>query len=678
MNRIGSVALVLLAGGPLRAQQPRLLPDPVITALDQELSGETAKRNLEYLARLHRMVGSRDFDSAIEFIAGRARAAGLIEIRVDSFPADGQRFYGTQRSRPGWQVDFAELWELAQTPTGWTPVERLASWEAMPITIANLSEGGRVETELVDVGDGTAESDYAGKDVRGKLILAGHQPAAVAPLGIARFGAAGIVSYAQNQRTAWWGEDENLVRWGHYSAFTPFNRLGFMVSLKQARAYRQRLARGESVRLRAETRGGRRAGHYQVLSAAIAGADPAQSTEEIVFSCHLDHQRPGANDNASGCVTILEAARAIAKLVAEGRLPRPKRTLRFVWPPEIEGTLARLVARPDAPARIKAVIHLDMVGGGPVTKAIFRVHRGPASLPSFVNDVARVWGDYLNRESAAFASTGRARHPVVAREGGKEPLAALLDEFSLGSDHEIYTEASFGVPAIYLAQWPDRYIHTNSDLPANIDPTVVKRAAFIGAASGLVLADVGPDRAAALWEIMAAASLERTAMMVARRADLEPAEAAALTRSHWDHERAMVASLGRFFPVSAELGSRAANFHAALERATGGAAPAPPPTGTGALIYRRNPEIKGPMSAFAYNYLDDHYGAERAGRLRLLGYQGLRGAGDDYGYEALNFVDGRRTVQEIRDAISAVYGPIPLDIVAEYLAALESIRVVLR
>src|SRR5258708_21573069 len=58
--------------------------------------------------------------------------------------------------------------------------------------------------------------------------------------------------------------------------------------------------------------------------------------------CQLDHQRPGANDNASGCVTILEVARTLQKLIAEGKLTRPARTIRFIFPPEIEGTLALL------------------------------------------------------------------------------------------------------------------------------------------------------------------------------------------------------------------------------------------------------------------------------------------------------------------------------------------------
>jgi hypothetical protein len=44
-------------------------------------------------------------------------------------------------------------------------------------------------------------------------------------------------------------------------------------------------------------------------------------------------------------------------------------------------------------------------------------------------------------------------------------------------------------------------------------------------------------------------------------------------------------------------------------------------------------------------------------------------------YEALNFVDGERTVSDIRDWLVAELGEVPLEYVAEYLAALESIGV---
>ena len=64
--------------------------------------------------------------------------------------------------------------------------------------------------------------------------LASAQPGAVETLAVEKFGAAGIVSYAMNQRTAWWGEDENLVRWGHLQSFPAIKTFAFMVSLKTA------------------------------------------------------------------------------------------------------------------------------------------------------------------------------------------------------------------------------------------------------------------------------------------------------------------------------------------------------------------------------------------------------------------------------------------------------------
>src|SRR5258708_14906599 len=64
----------------------------------------------------------------------------------------------------------------------------------------------------------------------------------------------------------------------------------------------------------------------------------------------------------------------------------------------------------------------------------------------------------------------------------------------MGSDHDVYQDSSFGIPAIYMNDWPDRYIHTNFDSAANIDTTKLKRAAFIGAASGYFLAGLGTQR----------------------------------------------------------------------------------------------------------------------------------------------------------------------------------------
>ncbi|MDH5240275.1 MAG: hypothetical protein OEW73_05785, partial [Gammaproteobacteria bacterium] len=68
----------------------------------------------------------------------------------------------------------------------------------------------------------------------------------------------------------------------------------------------------------------------------------------------------------------------------------------------------------------------------------------------------------------------------------------------------------------------------------------------------------------------------------------------------------------------------------------------------------------------------------RAANLRLANHSAAHGDGGMFAYEALNFVDGKRTVSDIRDWLVAELGDVPLEYVEEYLAALESIGVVQR
>ena len=621
---------------------------------------------------------------------GRARCAqrleryGLAEVEILELPADGRIFYGTQRSRPAWDADFAELWEQAPAAGGgWADARRIASWEARPVTLAQDSASGEAAAELVDVGAGTSEADYAGKEVRGRLVLVAAQPGPVSKLAVDRFGAAGIVSYAQNQVTGWWREDETLVRWGHLETFPPPTTFAFMVSLQQARAWQAALARGETVRLRALVRAGQHPGHYDIPTAVIPGADPVLKDQEIVLSCHLDHLRPGANDNASGCAAILESARALAKLVREGRLAPPRRTIRFVWPPEIEGTIALLNARPELAARARAVIHMDMVGGDPeITKAVFHVTRSPKSLPTFVNDVGEALGRFVNEQSYTFAATGAADLPLVDPEGQKRALQAEVVDFTSGSDHQVWTDSSFRVPAIYLNDWPDRYIHTDGDTVDNIDATKLLRAAFLGAASAWYLARLDEAAVPALWEVVRRHALERTAATLARAEELraagEPtAEAESLLRQHWTYEAGVVASIEAFAGLPVATRGEADAFLSGLARVVGvGGQQGAPAAGPGAMVYRRNPDPKGPMTGFGYGYLDDKLETLKLARPALLGQQGRWGG--EYAYEALNLVDGRRTVQEIRDALAATYGPLPLEPVAEYLETLARIGVLSR
>jgi aminopeptidase YwaD len=688
--RIGLAAmgLAVALAAPAEAQKPPLLPEKDVAALANELSGETAKGNLEGIARFHRQRGSRGFHEAAELVAERLRAYGLSDVAILQFPADGKIFYGTQRSRPAWDAEVGELWEMQAKPvkyksevTGGSEFrldfadEKIASYEAEPVVLAEDSESADVTTELVDVGEGKKESDYAGKDVKGKIVLVSAQPGAVQDLAVGKFGALGIVSYAQNQKTAWWGEDENLIRWGHLETFSTNKTFAFMVSLKTARAMRERLAKRDKITLHAVVKAAQHAGNYEVVTATIPGADPKLKEEEIAFSCHLDHQRPGANDNASGCATILEVARTLQKLIHEGKLAWPARTIRFIWPPEIEGTVTLLNAKPEFAKWIKAVVHMDMVGGGPETKAVFHVTRGPMSLPSFVHDVAWAFAEWVNEESYKFAATGKAEYPMVAPEGGKEPLRAEYSAFTMGSDHDVYQDSSFEIPAIYLNDWPDRYIHTNFDTAANIDPTKLKRAAFIGAASAYFLANPPKEVSGSLYARMLASANHRFSRAVGMAEERKDDEGETSVREQVLYTIGLAHSLRPLLGVSAEAGdslSEAITQFCGMKELR----PAGKSTGSGLLVFRRNKVLKGPLAVFGYDYFAEHAKVAGVATPKLLSYEGLRGGGEEYAYEILNFADGKRNAQEIRDAVSAEYGPVPLEVVVDYLRALEKIGVV--
>ena len=653
-------ALLLMLAAPVAAQRAApLLTAPETEALAAEISGASAKRTVRALSLHHRMRGSEGYRASAELIRDRLRGYGLGEVDIVSLPADGKIFYGTQRSRPAWNASFAELWEQRQESGRWRDSERVASWADQPISLAQDSVSGRAEAELVDAGTGSSAADYAGKEVRGKLVLVSGQPEAAAKLAVTERGAAGIVSWAQNQRSAWWGEDESLVRWGHLSTWED-PTFAFMVSPARARAWQARLAKGEIVRLRAEVKAGRTAGAYLIPTAVIPGRD---RSKEILFSCHLDHPSPGANDNASGCSGILEIARTFQRLIAEGRLPKPQRTLRFIWPCEIECTIALLNARPEYGRRTLATIHLDMIGGNTdITKGTLGVEGSPPSLPSFVSDVGFAMARWVDAHASRYAERGEAAFPLLDPEGTKNPLRARIGGFSEGSDHQVWSEGSWRIPVIYVSDWPDIYIHTNKDVPGNLDSTKMKRAMFIAAASAWALANLEQSDTPALERLQMIGSDFRRAEAARRAGELPAADGAGAMSRHNGHEVALELSLQRFGLMVGEADREGA---------------APVPGGTGGTVYRRNEKLKGPMNGFGYSWLDDHLKKARLERPRLLAREPAW-EGPSFGYEALNLVDGRRSVRQIRDELAVTVGPAPVEEVAAYLAVLERLGVIRR
>lgn len=677
------------------AQQPFLSTEQWVKLRD-EASGAAPYENLRYLTRLHRVPATAEFDQAAEFILQRAREYGLADVQSEQFPVDGKTQYGLMRSYLGWRVEAAQLWEVRPRHL------LLGDWATDPIRLADYSHTADVEADLIDIGDGAHESDYTGNDVRGKIVLADGVLARVQALAVAKYGAAGIVSDMPNQTTAWSGLDRTVVRWGHLEARQPAG-FAFMVSRDTAESLRTRLQAGEKIVLHAKVNAEVGPGHWTVVTGVIPGTDPASG--EIVYSCHLDHQRPGANDNGSGCVTILESARALARLISSGALPRPKRTLRFVWGPEVEGTMAYLSRHPDIRARLRADIHMDMVGGDPFkNKSILHVTGTPWSLPSFVTDVGATLAEVIRSGAANYAESGDAPDAAVVEtrageQGTRNQFLADVTPYSAGSDHDDYDSSTIAVPSLYLRDWPDIYIHTDHDTLQQIDPTKLRRVALLGAAAGYVYATLDAERSRALLPFYTSQSEIRLAQLFQRAQELvaesklDPGtawyEAHNLLRQGLRRELATLSSLLHFAEPNPSnlahekvLADQVATFDAWIAnqaKARGAQGAEPKAAWAGEAAAQKIPVRVGDFGPLLYqndNVLLARLGPERVAKIKLLNSEATpllntQDLSELYAYEIVNFVDGKRSVGEIRDAVSAEYGPLAIGLVNDYLNACQ-------
>jgi hypothetical protein len=700
-------AMLSAMPAPARAQQP-FLSEAQWSALRREANGTAPYENLRALTRWHRVPATAEFEQAANFILERAKEYGLQDAHAEQYPIDGKIHYGLMRSHVAWTVEGARLWQIEPQHA------LLADWSTDPIRLADYSHSADVETRLVDVGAGTLESDYAGKDVRGKIVLADGVLSGVQRLAVMKYGAAGIVSDMPNQTTAWSGLDTSIVRWGHLDGSLP-KGFAFMVSRATAAGLRAQLLSGTQVVLGAHVKAEVGSGHWTVVTAVIPGTDSGAG--EIVYSCHLDHQRPGANDNGSGCVTILESARILNRLIGNGTLARPRRTLRFIWGPEVEGTMAFLSRHPDIRRSMRADVHMDMVGGDPFkNKSVLHVTETPWSLPTFITDIGASFAEVIRDAAAVYTEDGSHEEAAVVENRGGAPgtrNAFIVDEtpYAQGSDHDDYDSSTIAVPSLYLRDWPDIYIHTDHDTLEQIDATKLRRVALLGAASGYTFAGLDASQSNVILPFLAARAEQRLAkgfqraQLLAQDADgsqdRASFEAHNLMAQTLRREQADLQSFAAFTQSDppelalslAALAAQAATLNGWLDAiavrrgvptaSSGGASPgAPQPAQgpAGARIPQRTAEF-GPLTFQNDDVLLDRLGPERVRNIRLLSADSSRllnaqESGEIYAYEIVNFVDGKRSVEEIRDAVSGELGPISLDLVSDYLQACEEAKII--
>jgi hypothetical protein len=623
----------LLAGlGAAWAQTSSLIDRDSLEALIAESSGELA---LEHFTRLLRFSGyapSLGAEQSAEYLAERAREFGLSDVRIEELPSDGEFFYWAYHSEPWWEGDRGELWLVEPE------VQRIASFDAHRGHLARFSRDADVTAELVDVGEGTKPSDYEGKSIAGKIVLATGPPGLVHRRAVWEQKAAGVVFYRTEDHLSrpdlvgsmeirpWKGRN------GEPPAFV------FSLSYRAGRTLADRLETGERLVVRVEVDAETTAGYYPQVHAVIRGTEPGLS--EVWIQAHPNHRNSGGGNNLTGVGATIDLARTLASLIREGVLDQPRRNIRFLWGAEHAAILAYFHQNPDAVPTVLAMLNLDMVGDDQDrSESYLRLYRTPHSLPSFVNDVVQEMFEIVGTGNSAGAIPPTDAHiinptipyllPILEPSGSRDEFFYTIEEFWGPSDHEDVVEASLGVPAVMLNSWPDPYIGTNQDTRERADATQMKRAIVITGASAYAMASAGPEDIPALAQNALSKARARLAREQRRAMDLVWSSSSTSVTDDYRQARNILsqahqreAEALRTLHVFAEtedarvyldetVESLAAGESRALKELDGHAkalakargweldeAPSPPPEGIATLVPVRNLKVRGPVSFF--------------------------------------------------------------------------------
>ncbi|HWB86723.1 MAG TPA: M28 family peptidase [Bryobacteraceae bacterium] len=507
-----------------------LVPDSLIRTLLAEISVDNSLRQTAAIASHARYPNSAGFFETADYVAAQARSYGLQNVHVERFPT----------REPMWDAVEAELDLIS-------PVfRRLSTLQRVPELLAQHSRDGDVTAELVDVGDGTSESDFDGKQVNGKILLADGQPGpvwrAMGERGAAGMICAGAGEYFGRHTPA------DAVVWGE----APPGAFAMMISPRQGARLRALLKRGV-VKVRMHGRAARvTPGAIGMVEGEIPGEMPGS---DIVLAAHLDHQKPGANDNASGSGTLLELARTVNHLIAAGKIPKPKRTLRFWWTTEIRSEEAYFRQHPEEAKKIVLSVVLDQAGGELRKENNFIIIDNPTWLPSYADDLIENLAEYVKERYAPAEHAPDALW--VARGGSSQSMRTVYWDYQEITDEVAFESREAQIPGIALAVPSLDLIHTNLDTTDKLDPTWMKRSAVMTLAPALYVANAGTKEAAATLDY----TFHRAAARLAQSAD--PGRRLAEEQQRLDSVR----ELDHGLDTSADR-ARLASIAAALEEHT--------------------------------------------------------------------------------------------------------------
>ena len=483
---VAGLAAVALAGMVVAQEREdrTLLAQSQMTAIINEVSGERVMQDVLEMVPYQRVRKPAEYNGHFretDVMVQLAKDYGFDNVTIESFAA-GQ----------AWQPTQGELWMT--TPKS----VKLYDVHDAALSLASLNSNGDVSGELVDIGAGTA-ADFANKDLTGKFVLSAQSVSGLGQIytqAIAK-GALGVVGLSQIGIQRALDFPDQIVSTTVNA--TKDGTSAWNVSPRTARELQGLLARGDKITIRSIVASVQVPTRSEVVHAEILG--DGSTTQEVAIGGHLYEGviKQGANDDNSGCALTLEIGRAYIKLIKEGKLPRPKRTINFQWLAEISGTNYWLNAHPDKAARIIGDLNFDMESiRVSASRSYWVLQRTPDTFPSYLNDIAQSMMEYVadvSRERVRFRGNGYLpSQPIESARGSKDAFYIKIDKHYGASDHATYMQ--HGIPAVMFITWPDMWYHSSEDTPDKQDSTQSKRAAAVGLGSLAVLANGSDDTAA--------------------------------------------------------------------------------------------------------------------------------------------------------------------------------------
>lgn len=498
--RVSFVALFILMCLPRfsAAQSTVLLPDKTVRAVIAEASGEIALHNEMMLAPFERIRPEKEYTGLFwetEYLLGKLKEYGFSDAHVEQFGASGTQ----------WAAIKGRLMMVSPA------MEKLADIEETAAMLARGSSSADVTAELVYVPNGGREESYKGSDVGGKIVISEGALSATYSMAVGRLGAAGVCSFDTRYPEMY----PNMILWNSVPR-TGEGKTGFAFNLyyPKGKELVARLKRGDKITVRAEVETKQFPGKSEAVTALIPGTE--RDEKELLAVAHLyeGYTKQGANDNYSGSVCILETGRTILELIKQGLIPQPKRSIRFLWVPEISGTRAYIRKYPGEVGKMIAGINMDMVGEDLVkTRSWFLTSLTLWSVPSFFNDVVQEFAELtvaLNN-NAHGDSYGKFNLNITSPNGNQMPFAYKFMGYDTGSDNTVLSNGVVRVPTVYFECWPDDFYHASMDSPDKSDATQLKRVAFIAASSLITGASAGEPQSAAFVSLAAGKSRKRIA-----------------------------------------------------------------------------------------------------------------------------------------------------------------------